>query len=241
MTPLAPSPPSRPRSATSLWLALPLLFGAGLATSLTPCVYPMIPITAGILGGAGATGITRRRAAILTSAYVARTGPGLRACWGCWRGSPVRSSGPWPRAPGPYFLTGNLLLVFGLALLDVFTVNVPQRARGLGGRLGASSPGGAFVMGAASRTGRGAMRRSRVRRGADLRGRVRAARCSASFICSSFSLGLTALLVAVGLSSGAARGDADGAGRWTLWVKRVGGVLLLLMAEYYFVRMGTVL
>jgi cytochrome c-type biogenesis protein len=37
-------------------VALPLLFGAGLATSLTPCIYPMIPITAGILGGAGAAG-----------------------------------------------------------------------------------------------------------------------------------------------------------------------------------------
>ncbi len=28
------------------------LFLAGLATSLTPCIYPMIPITAGILAGA---------------------------------------------------------------------------------------------------------------------------------------------------------------------------------------------
>ncbi len=31
--------------------ALPLLFGAGVLTSLTPCVYPMIPITAAIVGG----------------------------------------------------------------------------------------------------------------------------------------------------------------------------------------------
>jgi hypothetical protein len=31
------------------------------------------------------------------------------------------------------------------------------------------------------------------------------------------------------------------AGRWTLWVKRAGGMLLLVMAEYYFVKMGTVL
>jgi hypothetical protein len=28
---------------------------------------------------------------------------------------------------------------------------------------------------------------------------------------------------------------------WTLWIKRAGGVLLLAMAEYYFVRMGSVL
>ena len=46
------------------------LFLAGLATSLTPCVYPMIPITAGILGGAGATGRSRGRTISLTLAYV---------------------------------------------------------------------------------------------------------------------------------------------------------------------------
>ncbi len=51
--------------------AVPVLFAAGLATSLTPCVYPMIPITAGILGGAGASGISRGRTAVLTAAYVA--------------------------------------------------------------------------------------------------------------------------------------------------------------------------
>jgi thiol:disulfide interchange protein DsbD len=55
-----------------------------------------------------------------------------------------------------------------------------------------------------------------------------------------FSLGLTALLVAVGLSSGLLAG-LPAAGRWTVWVKRAGGVLLLLMAEYYLVRMGSVL
>ncbi|MCY3942739.1 MAG: hypothetical protein OXG18_03110, partial [Gemmatimonadetes bacterium] len=32
-------------------LALVVLFGAGVATSLTPCVYPMIPITASVISG----------------------------------------------------------------------------------------------------------------------------------------------------------------------------------------------
>ena len=42
--------------------ALPLLFLAGVLTSLTPCIYPMIPITAALVGGqtAGETGIPRR-------------------------------------------------------------------------------------------------------------------------------------------------------------------------------------
>ncbi len=55
-----------------------------------------------------------------------------------------------------------------------------------------------------------------------------------------FSIGLTALLVAVGLFSGTVAA-LPRAGRWTLWIKRAGGVILLAMAEYYFVRMGSVL
>src|SRR5437764_433765 len=37
--------------------ALPVLFGAGVLTSLTPCVYPMIPITAAIVGGQSVAGV----------------------------------------------------------------------------------------------------------------------------------------------------------------------------------------
>jgi cytochrome c-type biogenesis protein len=55
-----------------------------------------------------------------------------------------------------------------------------------------------------------------------------------------FSLGLTALLIAVGLFSGTLAA-LPRAGGWTLWIKRAAGVLLLAMAEYYFVRMGMVL
>jgi len=43
--------------------ALPLLFVGGVLTSFTPCVYPMIPITAAIVGGQSmeeASGAVRR-------------------------------------------------------------------------------------------------------------------------------------------------------------------------------------
>ena len=55
-----------------------------------------------------------------------------------------------------------------------------------------------------------------------------------------FSLGMTALLIAIGLSSGTLA-SLPRAGRWTGWVKTAAGVLMLAMAEYYFVRMGSVL
>jgi thiol:disulfide interchange protein DsbD len=55
-----------------------------------------------------------------------------------------------------------------------------------------------------------------------------------------FALGMTALLVVVGLSSGSLAALPK-SGAWMVWVKKSAGVLLLVMAEYYFVEMGRVL
>jgi cytochrome c-type biogenesis protein len=218
--------------------ALPVLFAAGLATSLTPCVYPMIPITAGILGGAGATGISRRRTAVLTGAYVGGLAL-VYALLGLLAGLTGSLFGAVASSPWAYFVTGNLLLVFGLALLDVFTVNAPQRLAAWAGRLGASSPGATFAMGAAS--GLVAAPCGAPAFAAVLTFVAGTGRAVLGFIyLFVFSLGLTALLVAVGISSGLLAA-LPAPGRWTLWIKRAGGVMLLLMAEYYFVRMGSVL
>jgi thiol:disulfide interchange protein DsbD len=55
-----------------------------------------------------------------------------------------------------------------------------------------------------------------------------------------FSLGMTALLVVVGLSSGMLA-RLPRSGRWMVWIKRAAGLVLLAMAEYYFIQMGMVL
>lgn len=219
-------------------VAVPLLFGAGLATSLTPCIYPMIPITAGILGGAGAAGRTRGRTAAMTMAYVA----GLAVVYsllGLLAGLTGTLFGTVSSSPWAYFAMANLLLVFGLALLDVIPVAAPPGWVAWAAGRGASSLGAVFAMGAAS-------------------GLV-AAPCGApafaavlTFVAATrsavlgmlylvvFSLGLTALLVVVGLSSGTLAA-LPRAGAWTAWIKRSGGVLLIGMAEYYLVKMGGVL
>ncbi|MEO7987117.1 MAG: cytochrome c biogenesis protein CcdA [Gemmatimonadales bacterium] len=218
--------------------AVVLLFGAGLATSLTPCVYPMIPITSGILGGAGAAGRSRRRTLTMTLLYVS----GLALVYsvlGLLAGLTGTIFGTISSNPWAYFVTANLLLVFGLAMLDVFSVSAPEKALAWAGRIAGDSPGGVFLMGAAS-------------------GLV-AAPCGApafaavlTYVAGTgspalgflyllvFSLGLTALLVVVGLFSGVIA-TLPRAGRWTLWVKRTGGVLMLAMAEYYLVKMGSVM
>src|SRR4051812_4596873 len=134
--------------------ALPLLFLAGVLTSLTPCIYPMIPITAAIVGGqsVGEAGAPRARGrpALLTLAYVVGlavvyAGLGLFAgLTGTLFGSV--SSNPWF-----YFVMANLLVLSALAMLDVLPVRLPAAlvaraaSAGTGGRVG-----GALVMGAAS-------------------------------------------------------------------------------------------
>ena len=53
----------------SFWLIVSFFFGAGLLLSLTPCVFPMIPILSGIIVGRGHK-ITHMHAFMLSLAYV---------------------------------------------------------------------------------------------------------------------------------------------------------------------------
>ena len=48
--------------------ALLVVFAAGVLTSFTPCVYPMIPVVVTFMGGAA--GGNRRRALSLSAVYV---------------------------------------------------------------------------------------------------------------------------------------------------------------------------
>lgn len=229
--------------SSSPFTALPIVFIAGVLTSLTPCIYPMIPITAAIVGGdAVAVGGVRRprsRTMLLTFAYVL----GLAAVYaalGLFAGMSGTMFGAVSTNPWLYFGMANLLILAALAMLDVVPVRIPSRllnrAAGAGG--GGSVPA-AFVMGSAS-------------------GLV-AAPCSAPVMAAvltwvsatrsgllgfvylfAFSLGMCTLLVAVGLFSGTVT-RLPKAGIWMVWVKRGFALIMLGAAEYYLVQMGKLL
>ena len=226
--------------------ALPVLFGAGVLTSLTPCVYPMIPITAAIVGGQSVAGGeaaapsrgTRWRPVALTLVYVLGVAL-VYSALGLFAGMTGSLFGAISTNRWALLAMGNLLLLAALAMLDVLPVRLPaslmNRAAtaGAGGRFV-----GAFVMGAMS-------------------GLV-AAPCSApvmaavlTWVASTrsagigflylfvFSLGMCTLLVAVGLSSGAVA-RLPRAGMWMVWVKRAFAIAIIGAAEYYFIQAGTV-
>lgn len=217
--------------------ALAALFGAGVLTSLTPCIYPMIPITAGVIAGSAGEHRSRRRVTTLTLTYVLGLAL-LYATMGLIAGLTgslfgTIASNPWAR-----LATANLLLLFGLALLDVIPIFTPGRITAWAGRLGGGSYPAVFLLGATSG--------------------IVAAPCGApafaavlTFVAGTgsaalgflylfvFSIGMTALLVLVGLFSGTLA-LLPRSGAWMVWIKRLGGAILIVMAEYYFVQAGMV-
>ena len=144
------------------------------------------------------------------------------------------ASNPWVR-----FATGNVLLIAALAMLDVLPAQAPQRLVAWAASLGGGSYPAVFLLGMTSG--------------------IVAAPCGApafaavlTWVAASrsgalgfaylfvFSLGMTAILALVGLFSGALT-LLPRAGAWMATIKKIGGIILLAMAEYYFVQMGKVL
>jgi cytochrome c-type biogenesis protein len=222
-------------------LAVGLLFIAGVLTSLTPCIYPMIPITAAIVGGqtVGDERAPRSRTVILTLTYVAGLAI-VYATLGVVAGMTGTIFGTVSTNPWLYFAMANLLVIAALAMLDVIPVRLPSglvaraSSAGTAGRLS-----GVLVMGAVS--GLVAAPCSAPVMAAVLTWVTTTQRAGLGFIyLLSFSLGMCALLVAVGLFSGTL-GRLPRAGAWMIWVKRGFALVMLGVAEYYLVTMGQLL
>jgi cytochrome c-type biogenesis protein len=218
-------------------VAVPLLFLAGLVTSLNPCIYPMIPITAGTLAGVDVAGRTRRRTLGLTLTYVSGLAL-LYALLGMIAGMTGSLFGTIGASFWARLVIGNLLLVFALAMLDVMPVRIPARLSAWAGSLGGGSYPAVFLLGATS--GLVAAPCGAPAFAAVLTWVATTRSAVLGFVyLFVFSLGMTVLLVVIGFFAGA-MAALPRAGAWMVWIKKAAGVVLLLMAEYYFVKAGQV-
>ena len=216
-------------------LALAVLFGAGLLTSLTPCIYPMIPITSAVIAGTTKEDQPKSRTVGLTLTYAFGLAL-LYAMLGAIAGISGQLFGAVSASPWTRLAIGNLLVLFGLAMLDVIPVPVPQKLLQRASRNEGGTYGAVFAMGAMS-------------------GLV-AAPCGApafavvlTWVAATqaglmgfvylfvFSLGMTALLIGVGLFSGTLA-LLPRSGVWMIWIKRGAALIMIGMAEYYFVLAG---
>ena len=216
-------------------LALGALFAGGVLTSLTPCVYPMIPITASVIAGTASENQPRRRTVGLTLTYALGLAM-LYALLGTVAGLSGTLFGTVSASPWALFGIANVLLLFALVMLDVLPVPVPRRLLQWAGSRGGGSYPAVFLLGATSGVVTapcGAPAFAVVltwvaSEGAGLMG------FAYLFV---FSVGMTSLLIVVGLFSGTLA-VLPRSGRWMIWMKRAAAAIMVGMAQYYLIQVG---
>jgi len=220
----------------------------GVLASLTPCVYPMIPITVSVVGGIGA-GEKRSwsRVAVRGLFYVA----GMTVIYsflGVVAGLTGKVFGTLTNTPGWYICLGLIMSLAALMMLDVIPFDPAVTWQNLKRRFGiqrSANTGalktemnwtGAFFLGASSG--------------------FLAAPCTTPVLTSilayiaktqsigtglclmfSFSLGLGTILLIVAMFAGSLQ-VLPRSGQWMKTIKTVSGVILLLFAEYLIYRAG---
>lgn len=127
-----------------LLAALGLVFVAGLLASLTPCVYPLIPITIGVFGARDSD--SRLQSFGLSLVYVLGIAVTysilgvIAAIFGTVFGGAMQN--PW--------VLGSIAVVFtvlGLSSLGLFEMRLPGNLQTRLSQVGGNGIGGAFVMG----------------------------------------------------------------------------------------------
>ncbi|MDP2154861.1 MAG: protein-disulfide reductase DsbD, partial [Sulfuricella sp.] len=210
------------------WANLLFFFLAGLGLSLTPCVFPMIPILSGIIVGQGA-GITKRKGFMLSLAYVlgmALTYAAVGVAAGM-SGTLLSSA-----LQNPWVLGGFALVFVALAfsMFGFYALQMPSfiqsRFSEASNRVSGGGIAGVFAMGALSAVIVGPCV------AAPLAGALLYISQTGDMVLGgsalfSLALGMGAPLLLVGVSAGAL---LPRAGAWMEAVKSFFGVLLLGMA-----------
>ncbi|MYF56907.1 thioredoxin fold domain-containing protein [Candidatus Poribacteria bacterium] len=131
-------------SGGNLWLAFLLVFVGGIVTSLTPCVYPLIPITVSIFGAGESAGIFK--SFLLSLVYVF----GIVVTYSIL-GVAVASTGAvfGQVMSNPYVIgfISVILVALGLSMFGVFEIQIPSSVQNRLNTVGGAGFFGAFGMG----------------------------------------------------------------------------------------------
>src|SRR5262245_40951107 len=104
-------------------VAILIVFAAGVLTSLTPCVYPMIPVVVTYVGGTSAG--TRSRAGRRSAVYVLGMVI-VYAALGAAAGMSGAIFGAFTQKWYVYLPLGLIILALGLSMLGLWTFQLPS-------------------------------------------------------------------------------------------------------------------
>lgn len=215
-------------------LALFAAYVGGVLASFTPCTYPMMPITVAFVG-AKAQG-SRWKGFLLSSFYVF----GLAIVYsllGAFAAFTGELFGSLTANKWTYFVVGNICLFFGLAMLEVIPLTPPAflnriQVRNIPGHdilssilLGGAS---ALVVSTCTTPVLGVLLTIVATTQNPVWGMG---------MLFSFSFGIGSLVILVGTFTGLLT-SLPRAGVWMRRVQRLFGVLMILAAEYLFIKTG---
>jgi thiol:disulfide interchange protein DsbD len=205
--------------------ALAVIFGVGLLSSLTPCVYPMIAITVSVFGAAEAK--SKLHAAMLSTMYVA----GLVVFFtvlGLVVGLTGTVNGTIMGSPWVMFPLAAFLIVMSASMFGAFEMNLPPALQNRIASMGGLGPRGAFVLGMVG--GLVAM---------PCTGPVLGGLLAYIYTAQSVAFGATALATyALGLGAltwlvGTFAVGLPKSGRWLEWVKSFFGLVMIACALWF--------
>jgi thiol:disulfide interchange protein DsbD len=214
-------------------LAFLAVYLGGVATSFTPCIYPMIPITISVIGGQKQR--TRFHAFILSVWYVL----GLAVTYTVLGIAAVATGslfGTLSANTWVLFGIANVCILFGLSMFDVFMIDIPWLNRLQSGRPRGGSAAGVFVLGVLF--GLVASPCTAPVLGVIL---AFASQSKSLFFGGSllfvYAIGIGTLLVVIGTFSGVLQ-LLPKSGVWMNMVKKAFGFIMIAMGEYYLIQMG---
>ncbi len=215
---------------TSIAMAFVAAFGGGLLASLTPCIYPMIPITVGYIGSSNIGG-SRFRAFILAAVYV--TGIAVTyAAMGIFAALSGRLFGEFNSSPWSFLLVGNIIMLLGLSMLDVFSLPmfVPKESGNKTGLLPTFALGlsSGLVAGPCTAPVLGVLLAYVASTGNAMLG---------AGLLFVFAFGMGILLIVVGTFSGL-MAALPRSGSWMVNIKKGIGWLMIALAEYFLIQAG---
>jgi thiol:disulfide interchange protein DsbD len=215
-------------SGGNFWLIISFFFGAGLLLSLTPCVFPMIPILSGIIVGRGHK-ITHLHAFILSLAYVlgmAITYAGAGVAAG-YSGNLISNALQTPWVLGSF---AAVFVLLSLSMFGFYEFQLPtalqSKLSNTSNRLHGGHLGGVFVMGALSAIIMGPCVAAPLAGALLYIGQTHNAVLGGTALFV-MALGMGAPLLLIGSSAGILLPKA---GAWMEAVKQFFGVMLLALA-----------
>jgi thiol:disulfide interchange protein DsbD len=203
-------------------------FLGGIFMALTPCIYPLIPVTVGFIGGR--SGGSRVKGFILSVNYVL----GIAVTYsflGLLASLTGLIFGQVSAYPATHIIVGSVIIVFGLSMFDLFTIPLPRFARTPGGNK--DSYFYSFVLGLVS--GLVASPCLTPVLGSILAFlTIKKSLVYGTLLLFTFALGMGLPLIILGTFSAALTGIPK-SGKWLTYIKKILALILIVSGAYIII------